>query len=95
MIRKKKATPRPRSPRPSKYSALARKRTRRGTASGMTTLSMKLRWLLAMITGPVRGMFSTPTSRGRQTTRNRKPAIHFASVYDIGPPLDPLCAGAD
>jgi hypothetical protein len=57
------------SERPSQYSALARNTTRRGTASGMTMLSMKDRWLLARITGPVAGMCSRPTRTGLQSTR--------------------------
>ena len=32
-------------------------------------LSMKDRWLLARITGPVRGTFSRPSMTGRQITR--------------------------
>ena len=74
------ATRRPLGPRAVKYSAFARKRTRRGTASGITTLSMKLRWLLAMITGPSGGTCPTPSTRGRQTTRKITPTIHRASV---------------
>ena len=58
------------SDRPSKYSALARNATRRGTASGITMLSMNARWLLATISGPVAGMCSRPSMTGRHSARN-------------------------
>lgn len=38
---------------------------RRGATTGMTTLSMNDRWLLAMMTGPVFGTFLRPSTRGR------------------------------
>lgn len=55
----------PLNPVPVKYSALARKTTGRGVTSGITTLSMKERWLLARITAPRFGTFSRPTTTGR------------------------------
>ena len=39
----------------------------RGAVTGMTTLSTKLRWLLARITPPWSGTFSWPVTLGRQT----------------------------
>jgi len=58
------------SDRPSQYSALARKTTRRGTHRGITMLSMNDKWLLATISEPVGGMFSRPSMTGRQRVRN-------------------------
>lgn len=55
----------PFTPVPVKYSAFARNDTRRGTTIGITTLSMKLRWLAARMTGPSVGMFSRPSTTGR------------------------------
>jgi hypothetical protein len=45
---------------------LARKTTFRGTANGMTMLSMNDRWLLATISRPSAGMCSRPSIVGRQ-----------------------------
>ena len=55
----------PFTPVPVKYSAFARNDTRRGTTMGITTLSMKLRWFAARMTGPSVGMFSRPSTTGR------------------------------
>ena len=60
----------PRIPVPVKYSALARYPTRRGDMRGMAMLSMKDRWLLAMMNGPVAGTFSRPRTCGRKSSRN-------------------------
>ncbi len=43
-----------------KYSAFATKLTRRDSVSGMNSQSAYDRWLLARITGPSSGTFSTP-----------------------------------
>src|SRR4051794_22112822 len=56
-------------PVPWKYSCLARNATLRGAHTGMTTLSAKLRWLLASSTPPDRGTLSRPTTVGRQIAR--------------------------
>ncbi len=49
----------------SKYADFAMKCTGRGAATGMAIESMNDRWLLAKITGPVRGTFSRPSTCGR------------------------------
>ena len=53
---------RPLSPAVVKYSALARKVTRRLTITGMKKESQKDRWLLARIAPPCSGMFSSPST---------------------------------
>ena len=53
----------------SKYADFARKCTGRGEATGIAIESMNDRWLLAKITGPVRGTLSRPSTRGRYTAR--------------------------
>lgn len=62
---KKPRITRPLKPLPCQYSTLARKLIGRGAVSGITTLSMKDRWLLARITPPLRGTFSRPSTTGR------------------------------
>ena len=56
----------PLMPRPSKYSALATKVTRRGITSGMNSQSEYDRWLLARMAGPSVGTPSAPSARGRK-----------------------------
>ena len=56
-----------------KYSCLARKVTRRGTASGMKIESENDRWLLAMIAAPSAGTCSSPSTRGRNSSLNQGP----------------------
>ena len=56
-----------------KYSALARKVTRRGTTTGMKNESQNDRWLLARIAAPSAGMFSRPSTHGRQTSLSNGP----------------------
>ena len=56
-----------------KYSALARKVTRRRSISGMNTQSDAERWLLASTAAPVRGTFSAPVTCGRNTRRTIGP----------------------
>jgi hypothetical protein len=57
----------PFTPVPVKYSALARKVTRRFSESGMKIQSAADRWLLARIAAPVEGTCSVPSARGRKT----------------------------
>ena len=57
----------PLTPVPVKYSALARKVTRRLRDSGMWIQSAADRWLLARIAAPVSGTCSVPSARGRNT----------------------------
>jgi hypothetical protein len=64
----------PFSPVPVKYSALARKVTRRFNESGMKTQSAAERWLLARIAPPVAGTCSVPSARGRMTTCRAGPS---------------------
>jgi len=45
---------------------LAKKITWRGTTSGMKIESANDRWLLATMTGPSSGMFSSPSTHGRK-----------------------------
>lgn len=59
---------RPLTPVPSKYSALARNVTCRGATIGMISESMNDRWLLARMTGPLRGMLPRPVTSGRRNT---------------------------
>ena len=59
-------TSRPRTPVPVKYSALARKETLRGAATGIANESMNDRWLLARSTPPSLGTLSLPRIVGRQ-----------------------------
>ena len=50
---------------------------RRSITRGRNTESMNERWLLARMTPPVRGMFSTPVTHGRNTVLRIGPAIRF------------------
>ena len=52
-----------------KYSALATNVTRRDSVSGMNSQSAYDRWLLATMSGPYSGTFSTPSTRGRKRAR--------------------------
>ena len=70
---------RPFSPRPVKYSDLARKITFRGTGSGPKKWSENDRWLLARMTGPRRGTFLTPHARGRKTIFSVSPSVYFVT----------------
>ena len=70
---------RPFSPRPVKYSDLARKITLRGTGSGPKKWSENDRWLLARMTGPRRGTFLTPHARGRKTIFSTTPSVYFVT----------------
>jgi hypothetical protein len=58
----------PFTPRPVKYSALARNVTRRFSDRGMKIQSAAERWLLARIAAPAAGTFSVPSARGRKTS---------------------------
>jgi hypothetical protein len=55
----------PLGPGDVKYSDLAKKVTLRGTTSGIKIESLKDKWLLAIITGPVAGTFRSPFTLGR------------------------------
>ena len=57
----------PAMPLPVKYSLLARKLIGRLTATGRKTESTNERWLLAKITAPDAGTFSSPRVHGRNT----------------------------
>ena len=62
---KKARCRKPFTPVPVKYSALARKVTRRLSDMGMKIQSAAERWLLARIAAPVAGTFSMPSASGR------------------------------
>ena len=62
----------------SKYSALARKVTRRRTTSGMKNESQNDWWLAARTAGPCRGRFSFPSTFTRQ--RTKKTGVRMAFV---------------
>jgi hypothetical protein len=64
----------PFTPVPVKYSALARKVTRRLRDSGMWIQSAAERWLLARIAAPVAGTLSVPSERGRKTACTTGPS---------------------
>ena len=65
---KKTRRRKPFTPVPVKYSALARKVTRRLRDSGMKIQSAADRWLLARIAPPVAGTCSVPSALGRKMT---------------------------
>src|SRR3954465_8330677 len=67
MPRKKCFITQPTTPLPVKYSLLARKLMGRLTATGRKTESTNDRWLLAKITAPDDGTFSSPRVQGRNT----------------------------
>ena len=70
-----------------KYSALARKVTRRLTISGMKKESQKERWLLARIAPPVSGTFSAPSTYGRQIAFSHGPSpMVFRNQYSTQRP---------
>src|SRR3954452_17217767 len=75
----------PRTPVPVKESAFARNTTLRGATIGITRLSAKDRWLLATITGPVGGMFSRPSTVGRQISFARGGTTASTTSYIMGP----------
>src|SRR3954452_15324963 len=60
------------------------KTTRRGATMGITMLSAKERWLLATMTGPVRGRLSRPSTVGRQIARATGGTSVWTAVYSIG-----------
>jgi hypothetical protein len=59
---------------------LARKVIRRGTHSGRKIESEKERWLLAKIAAPVSGMFSDPSTHGRNSRRRIGPRMTVFST---------------
>ena len=63
------------------YSALAMNFTRRGMNAEMMTESRKVRWLDAMITGPVSGSRSRPVTTGRHTTRRARATVALVRSY--------------
>ena len=67
----------PLGPVPVKYSALARKVTRRRSDSGMNTQSAADRWLLAMIAAPLAGTWPIPSTRGRNTSLATGPTATY------------------
>ena len=56
----------------------------RGTTNGITTLSAKLRWLLARITPPVAGTCSSPVTVGRHTARATGGTTRCSTLYIPG-----------
>ena len=68
LAEKKNRRKKPFTPVPVKYSALARKVTRRLSESGMKIQSAAERWLLARIAPPVAGTCSVPSALGRKMT---------------------------
>src|SRR3954447_3469541 len=58
--------------------------TRRGATMGITMLSAKERWLLATMTGPVRGRLSRPSTVGRQIARATGGTSVWTTAYSIG-----------
>ena len=68
----------PFSPRPVKYSALARNVTLRGiSCMGMKKWSENDRWLLARMAAPVWGTFSFPRCHGRKISRSNGASVYF------------------
>ena len=61
----------PLTPRPVKYSALAKKATPRGMRAWMITESRNERWLEATMNGPSSGTFSRPVTVGRHRPEMR------------------------
>jgi hypothetical protein len=70
---------RPLSPRPVKYSDLARNTTLRGSGSGPKKWSEKDKWLLARMTGPRRGTLARPRDHGQNTTFRAMPSVYFVT----------------
>ncbi len=66
---------RPFSPRPVKYSDLARNVTLRGSGNGPKKWSENERWFQARIAGPSRGTLSDPSDHGRKKIARRGPRI--------------------
>ena len=66
---------RPFSPRPVKYSDLARNVTLRGSGSGPKKWSENDRWFQARMAGPSRGTFSVPSAHGRNRIARKGPRI--------------------
>src|SRR3954471_20055904 len=60
------------------------KTTRRGATMGITMLSAKERWLLATMTGPVRGRLSRPSTVGRQIARATGGTSVWTAAYSMG-----------
>src|SRR3954447_21491494 len=61
----------------------------------MTRESAKLRWLLARITGPVRGTFSSPVTLGRHTILARGGTTVWRTPYITGPSVAVTRGSAD
>ena len=66
MLFRNQVISRPLNPRPWNSSSLAGKVSRRRIMAGSRKVSPAEMWLLTMIAGPVRGMFSRPSTRGRK-----------------------------
>ncbi|SCE13982.1 hypothetical protein GA0115246_111337 [Streptomyces sp. SolWspMP-sol7th] len=70
----------PLTPGVVKYSAFAMKVTRRSRTAGRKKESEKERWLLARIAGPSSGMFSMPSTHGRNATLSEAPRECFIAL---------------
>ncbi len=73
--RKKALLIRPFSPRPVKYSDLARNVTLRGSGNGPKKWSENERWFQARMAGPSRGTLSDPSDQGRKKIARIGPRI--------------------
>ncbi len=83
---KNQAISRPLMPLPVTYSSLPMKKTWRSQNSGRIIESMNVRWLPARMTGPVPGMRSAPSTRGRNIRRMTGPSTALMSAKrDNGP----------
>lgn len=74
---KKAAVNLPLTPGEVKYSAFAMKVTLRSSIAGRKKESENDRWLLARIAGPSRGMFSIPSTHGRNAALSGEPITIF------------------
>src|SRR6266487_1866766 len=81
--RKKALLIRPFSPRPVKYSDLARNVTFRGSGSGPKKWSENDRWFQARMAGPSRGTLSAPSAHGRNKTARIGPRIALTTQYPM------------
>ena len=77
MLRKNAAVSRPLTPGPVKYSCLARKVILRCSIAGIRKWSENDRWLPAMIAAPSSGMFSMPTTLGRNSSLSSGPSTAY------------------
>src|SRR5215471_5656676 len=81
--RKKALLIRPFTPRPVKYSDLARNVTLRGSGSGPKKWSANDRWFQARMPGPSRGTLSAPSDQGRNKIARSGPRIALTTQYPM------------